>query len=103
MLSTGELVRMPNGVYVLAADALLRDRGQALSLDLSSYRWKMKQELPMSLFIPIFTSERGPSSRGKFLLIEGKLQNEDAVVHIRAERVVPLAVTAAKIDSHNFY
>lgn len=58
----------------------------------------------MSLFHPDrYERERILVSCGKFLLIEGKLQNQDAVVHIRAERVLPLAVTAEKIDSHDFY
>src|SRR5438874_6830290 len=39
----------------------------------------------------------------KFLLIEGKLQNQDNVISVKAERVEPLVVTAAETTSHDFH
>src|SRR5256714_9465451 len=39
----------------------------------------------------------------KFLLIEGKLQNQDNVISVKAERVEPLIVTAAETTSHDFH
>ena len=39
----------------------------------------------------------------KFLLIEGKLQNLDNVISVKAERVEPLVVTAAETTSHDFH
>jgi error-prone DNA polymerase len=39
----------------------------------------------------------------KFLMIEGILQNQDNVIHIRAEKVSPLAVTRAETVSHDFH
>jgi error-prone DNA polymerase len=39
----------------------------------------------------------------RFLMIEGILQNQDNVIHIRAEKVFPLAVTRAETVSHNFH
>ena len=38
-----------------------------------------------------------------FLMVEGILQNQDNVIHIRAERVSPLAITRAEISSHDFH
>jgi error-prone DNA polymerase len=38
-----------------------------------------------------------------FLLIEGKLQNQDNVISVKAKRVYPLAVTNAETRSHDFY
>jgi error-prone DNA polymerase len=38
-----------------------------------------------------------------FLMVEGILQNQDNVIHIRAERVTPLAITRAEISSHDFH
>jgi len=38
-----------------------------------------------------------------FLMVEGILQNQDNVIHIRAERVRPLAITRAEISSHDFH
>ena len=39
----------------------------------------------------------------RFLMIEGILQNQDNVIHIRAEKVLPLSVTRAETVSHDFH
>ena len=39
----------------------------------------------------------------RFLMIEGILQNQDNVIHIRAEKVSPLRVTRAETVSHDFH
>ena len=39
----------------------------------------------------------------RFLMIEGILQNQDNVIHIRAERVSPLRITQAETASHDFH
>ena len=39
----------------------------------------------------------------RFLMVEGILQNQDNVIHIRAERVAPLRVTQAETVSHDFH
>lgn len=38
-----------------------------------------------------------------FLLIEGKLQNQDNVVSVKAKRVRPLSFKIAALPSHNFH
>ena len=39
----------------------------------------------------------------QFLLIEGKLQNQDGVVSVKAERIRPLTITRAETASHDFH
>jgi len=39
----------------------------------------------------------------RFLMIEGILQNQDNVIHIRAEKALPLRVTRAETTSHDFH
>jgi error-prone DNA polymerase len=39
----------------------------------------------------------------RFLMIEGILQHQDNVIHVRAERVLPLSVTQAETSSHDFH
>jgi error-prone DNA polymerase len=39
----------------------------------------------------------------RFLMVEGILQNQDNVIHIRAEKVSPLRVTQAETTSHDFH
>ena len=39
----------------------------------------------------------------RFVMIEGILQNQDNVIHVRAEKVSPLRVTRAETTSHDFH
>ncbi len=40
---------------------------------------------------------------GRFLMIEGPLQNQDNVISVKARRVHALSVTAAETESHDFH
>jgi error-prone DNA polymerase len=51
----------------------------------------------------LYERERVLVTRGKFLLIEGKLQNQDTVVHVRADRVLQLTASEAATHSHDFH
>jgi len=51
----------------------------------------------------IFERHRVLVSRGKFLMIEGILQNQDNVISVKAKRIHALSVTAAETQSHDFH
>jgi error-prone DNA polymerase len=51
----------------------------------------------------VFEQNRIVVTRNRFLLIEGPLQNQDGVVHVKAQRIIPLDITSADIRSHNFH
>ncbi|MGB9030745.1 MAG: error-prone DNA polymerase [Acidobacteriaceae bacterium] len=42
-------------------------------------------------------------TRSRFLLVEGPLQNQDNVIHVKAARLTPLDDKAVQIHSHDFY
>jgi error-prone DNA polymerase len=42
-------------------------------------------------------------NREKFLQVEGVLQNQDNVISIKAARVMPIAISAAQTESHDFH
>jgi len=42
-------------------------------------------------------------TRNRFMLIEGSVQNQDGVVHVKAQRIALLDVTSADIRSHDFH
>jgi len=39
----------------------------------------------------------------KFIRVHGTVQNQDGIVHLRAERVESLMVSAAQVASHDFH
>jgi len=51
----------------------------------------------------VFERDRIVVTRMRFLLIEGQLQNQDGVVHVKAQRITPLDITSADIRSHDFH
>ncbi|MGB7602335.1 MAG: error-prone DNA polymerase [Candidatus Sulfotelmatobacter sp.] len=51
----------------------------------------------------LFHSNRLLLASEKFLAIEGILQNQDNVISVKAERVLPLFVTKAETVSHDFH
>lgn len=51
----------------------------------------------------LFHANRLLLTAERFLAIEGVLQNQDNVISVKAERVLPLFVTNAETRSHDFY
>jgi len=51
----------------------------------------------------IYERNRLTVTRGKFLLVEGTLQNQDGVIHVKAARLSQLAHRALDLRSHDFH
>jgi error-prone DNA polymerase len=51
----------------------------------------------------LFQQDRAAVVQHQFLLIEGRLQNQEGVISVKAEAVEPLAITAAEPASHDFH
>jgi len=42
-------------------------------------------------------------TRSKFLLVEGKLQNQDRVIHVKSESLAGVAGDGLEFHSHDFH
>jgi error-prone DNA polymerase len=51
----------------------------------------------------LFTEDYAVLVQQQFLMIEGKLQNQEGVVSVKAERIYPLRITRAPTASHDFH
>jgi error-prone DNA polymerase len=51
----------------------------------------------------VYEKNRLLVTRSKFLMVEGLLQNQDGVIHVKAAKLVMLSVNVPKIDSHDFH
>jgi error-prone DNA polymerase len=51
----------------------------------------------------LFERDRIVLTRSRFLLVAGPVQNQDGVVHVKAQRVEPLDIATAQIRSHDFH
>ncbi len=50
-----------------------------------------------------FERERVIVTRSRFLEVEGPVQNQDGVIHVKAYRIIPLDITTADIRSRDFH
>jgi error-prone DNA polymerase len=50
-----------------------------------------------------FEQNRVTVTRNRFLLIEGILQNQDGVIHVKAQQITPLNISNVEICSHDFH
>jgi error-prone DNA polymerase len=104
ILSAEELQTHGDGAYVCTAACIIaRQRpGTAKGFIFLS----MEDEtgiLNVIIGPEIYERERILISRGKFLLIEGKLQNQDEVFHVRAYQVRKLEAANVEVRSHHFH
>jgi error-prone DNA polymerase len=51
----------------------------------------------------LYEKQRLIVTRSKFLLVEGKLQNLDGVVHVKAAQLFSLSASNLDIHSHDFH
>jgi error-prone DNA polymerase len=51
----------------------------------------------------VFEQNRLVVTRSRFLEIEGRLQNQDGVIHVKAQVMTPLDVTSVDVGSHDFH
>ena len=104
VLTAAELRETRNGTYVRTAGSVIaRQRpGTAMGFIFLS----MEDETGIANIIvhpELYEQERVVVTRGRFLLVEGKLQNEDGVVHVRANAVQLLDLGQLDMHSHDFH
>ncbi|MGA8740160.1 MAG: error-prone DNA polymerase [Terracidiphilus sp.] len=51
----------------------------------------------------LFERERVVVTRNRFLHIDGTLQIQNGVIHVKAHRIRPIAITCAEVRSHDFH
>ncbi len=99
-----ELSRLPNGRHLrIAGCVIVRQRpGTAKGFVFLS----MEDETGIANVIihpDMFQKNRLLLVSEKFVLVEGILQNQDNVISVKAERILPLHVTEAETASHDFH
>ena len=99
-----DLRHQPDGRRVIAAGSVIaRQRpGTAQGFIFLS----MEDETGISNIIitpQLYERERVLVTRGRFLKVYGKLQNQDGVVHVKAESLEHLHAAAIEVRSHDFH
>jgi error-prone DNA polymerase len=99
-----DLRRVPDGQYTRVAGCVIaRQRpGTAKGFVFLS----LEDETGISNVIvnpDLYEKYRVVINREKFLRVEGVLQNQDHTISIKASRVLPISITSAETQSHDFH
>ena len=104
VLRAADLAHVGNGTYVRVAGAVIcRQRpGTAKGFVFLS----LEDETGISNVIitpDMFEQNRFTVVAGKFVLVEGRLQNVDNVISVKTARIEALPVSGAAVTSHDFH
>jgi error-prone DNA polymerase len=102
--SAAELKRIPSGKRVRIAGAVIARQRPGTAKGFLFLSLEDETGIANAILLPdLFEQNRLAVVGEQFLLIEGKLQNQDNVISVKAERVLPLRITQAPTRSHDFY
>jgi error-prone DNA polymerase len=104
VLSAVELQRKPDGRYVCAAGCVIARQRPGTALGFIFLSMEDETGIANVIIHPeLYERERVVVTRGKFLKVYGKLQNQDGVVHVKADTLELLADTGIAVRSHDFH
>jgi error-prone DNA polymerase len=103
-LSADELRVCPDGTYVRAAGCVIARQRPGTAKGFIFISMEDETGIANVIITPgLYERNRVLVMRCKFLLVEGLLQNQDGVVHVKALRLRSLAGQAIEMRSHDFH
>src|SRR5262249_36156178 len=104
VLRAADLPNVPNGTHVRTAGAVIARQRPGTAKGFVFISLEDETGISNAIITPdIFAQNRFTVVGGRFLLIEGRLQNVDNVISVKAERVEILPVSEAAVASHDFH
>ncbi len=104
VLSALELQAKPDGRYVCAAGCVIARQRPGTALGFIFLSMEDETGIANVVIHPdLYERERVLVTRGRFLKVYGKLQNQEGIVHVKAESLELLQATAIEIRSHDFH
>jgi error-prone DNA polymerase len=104
LVSADDLTRLPNHHFVHVAGCVIARQRPGTAKGFVFLSLEDETGIANVIFTPdAFEQNRVVVSRSRFVCVEGPLQHQDGVIHIKAQRIVPLDITDIEIRSHNFH
>jgi error-prone DNA polymerase len=104
VLSARELQDRPDGIYVLTAGSVIARQRPGTALGFIFLSMEDETGIANVVIHPnLYEQDRRIVTSGRFLKVYGKLQNQDGVVHVKAERLEHLQAPAFAVRSHDFH
>jgi len=99
-----DLAQLPNGRRLRIGGCVIARQRPGTAKGMMFMSLEDETGIANAIFTPdLLQKNRVLLISERFLMIEGILQNQDNVIHIRAEKVSPLSVTRAETVSHDFH
>ena len=99
-----ELSRIPDGQYLRIGGCVICRQRPGTAKGFVFLSLEDETGVANAIVTPdLFQKNRLLLSSEQFLMVEGILQNQDNVISVKAERVLPLSITRAPAVSHDFY
>ena len=99
-----ELRNLPDGAKVRVGGAVIARQRPGTAHGFVFLSIEDETGIANAIITPqLFEEDHAVVVQHSFLLIEGKLQNQEGVVSVKAERVRPLLISRAETTSHDFY
>jgi error-prone DNA polymerase len=104
ILSAADLMHLRDGTEVRFAGSVIARQRPGTAKGFVFLSLEDETGIANAIITPqLFEKEHVVIVHQQFLLIEGRLQNQDNVVSVKAQRIQPLGLTRAKTTSHNFH
>ena len=104
VLTAAQLQSQRNGVQVRVAGAVIARQRPGTAKGFVFLSLEDETGIANAIITPqLFAQDHTVVVHHPFLLIEGILQNQDNVVSVKAGRVLPLTLTKAEPESHDFH
>jgi error-prone DNA polymerase len=104
VLTSSELRNYKDGEYVRAAGCVIARQRPGTAKGFIFLSMEDETGIANVIITPdLYERERVVVTRSKFVLVEGALQNQDGVIHVKANRIQPLAFQNLEVRSHDFH
>jgi error-prone DNA polymerase len=104
ILSARDLHHVSDGTMVRVAGAVIARQRPGTAKGFVFLSLEDETGIANAIITPqLFQEDHIVVVNQQFLLIEGRLQNQDNVISVKAERVRPLGITRAETVSHDFH
>ncbi len=99
-----DLVSIPNGKHVRIGGCVIARQRPGTAKGFVFLSIEDETGVANAIIMPdLFQKNRLLVTSEQFLMVEGVLQNQDNVISVKAQRVMPLSITRAETSSHDFY
>jgi error-prone DNA polymerase len=104
VLTAEELRQRKDGEFVRAAGCVIARQRPGTAKGFIFISMEDETGIANVIVTPdLYDRNRLVVTRSKFLLVEGQLQNQDNVIHVKATRLIELSDNALEVRSHDFH